>query len=239
MITNPEEDSDKHDEEFADTDNENKDDRVVESNNEVSAKNQTAIDHSESNIGITSSAESDVGDESEFEDEPLEKRYPQLAETNLNSNRIKTPLSVVIAAIVLTLLTVVCLQVDDWGRDWTQNTAETSPDAKDELLRPLESKLSPTELAKLVAETLADSSRWEVIEAFYSDELATLHLVHSTRFLKFKDDVNVEIVKSEAGSTMHVKSQSRIGKGDLGQNPRNIRDLITRIQDALQDMPPN
>ena len=146
-----------------------------------------------------------------------------------------TPISVIIAGIVLTVLVIICLQVDDWSRDWTTNYAETHPDAKDVNLRPIESERTVAELCDLVVDAMKDKTRWEVIsKKQVAPTLIEIKLVHKSFLLGFKDDVTVEIVaQGQEGSILYVESQSRIGKGDLGQNPRNIKELVGLIRAAL------
>ena len=146
----------------------------------------------------------------------------------------KTPLSVIIAGVVLTVLVIICLQVDDWSRDWTTNYAETHPEAKDVNLRPIESERTVTELCDLVVNTMKDATRWEVIsKKQVAPTLIEIKLVHKTFLMGFKDDVTVEIVAKGQGAILYVESQSRIGKGDLGQNPRNIKELVGLIRAAM------
>lgn len=146
----------------------------------------------------------------------------------------KTPMYVIVVGVVLTLLVIVCLQVDDWSRDWTTNFAETTAEAEDINLRPIESSLSPEKLAGLVVETMKPADRWTV-ESPRSVEAGRIEidLVHKTFWMGFKDDVQVTIEASDGGSRLSATSQSRIGKGDLGQNPRNLKDLISRVRAAL------
>lgn len=156
-----------------------------------------------------------------------------------DSKKPKTPVSVIIAGIVLTILTIICLQVDDWSRDWTQNTSETDPAAKDVAMHPIATQLPTMEFADLVIAAMKEVPRWELIEQTDDGEDRTkLDFVHSTFLMRYKDDVAVEIVKTETGSTLYAKSQSRIGKGDLGQNPRNIKELITKVREKLNDRKP-
>lgn len=156
-----------------------------------------------------------------------------------DSKKPKTPVSVIIAGIVLTILTIICLQVDDWSRDWTQNTSETDPAAKDVAMQPIATQLPTMDFAELVIAAMKEVPRWELIEQTDDGEDRTkLDFVHSTFLMRYKDDVAVEIVKTETGSTLYAKSESRIGKGDLGQNPRNIKELITKVREKLNDRKP-
>ncbi len=55
-----------------------------------------------------------------------------------------------------------------------------------------------------------------------------LYAQMSTPLLKFTDDV--EFFVDEAASVIHVRSASRIGRGDLGANRRRVEALRTRFE---------
>ena len=62
-----------------------------------------------------------------------------------------------------------------------------------------------------------------------------LHLVRSTRLIGFRDDVWVLLEErpDAGGVRLHAESRSRVGKGDLGQNPRNLRELLGWVRQEL------
>jgi uncharacterized protein (DUF1499 family) len=143
--------------------------------------------------------------------------------------------------------------VDDWSRDWTENTAITSVDAKDPWLRPGQLAMTPREVAERLERWATGASAWEVVSRESDGPVEHLHLVHKTRLWRFRDDVHVKIEPMEeednpdaalsgveqagaarnGGAEMRArvsaKSASRIGKGDLGQNPRNLRELMRAV----------
>jgi len=62
----------------------------------------------------------------------------------------------------------------------------------------------------------------------------TIAAVWTSPFFKFKDDVTILAVPAEKGGTrVRVRSVSRVGRYDFGQNAKHIRDLFTEIQKAL------
>jgi uncharacterized protein (DUF1499 family) len=137
-----------------------------------------------------------------------------------------------IAAIIgCLLLGGVLLRVDNWKRDWTTNWARTDPQADSPDLRPLELPTDPATLRQEVIAWVDGQPHWTVLEA--SDGRPhQLHLVRRTRVLRFPDDVHVTIEAAPRGdgSLLTAESRSRFGKGDLGQNPRNLKELIRGLR---------
>jgi uncharacterized protein (DUF1499 family) len=124
--------------------------------------------------------------------------------------------------------------VDDWSRDLTTNTAWT--DEASQTLKPLRVAKSP-ELVKADLLRVVDSmSNWRVADGGEDGGVADggslkVHLVRTTTIMRFKDDIWVTLMPgdSEGSTVVQVRSQSRLGRGDLGQNPRNIRELLGRL----------
>lgn len=134
-----------------------------------------------------------------------------------------------ILAVALIPFVWTFLLIDDWKRDFTTNHAATSPSADDPKLRPVELDLPPTTVAELVTSWVAKHSRWKLESTETDlDGGVRMHLIRSTLIWRFKDDIHVSITPdaSSKGSTVTAESRSRIGKGDLGQNPRNLRELL-------------
>jgi len=61
-------------------------------------------------------------------------------------------------------------------------------------------------------------------------ERYTVHAVATTPLLRFKDDIDVRFESTDGKtSTLHIRSASRLGKGDFGANLRHIMDLQTAL----------
>lgn len=140
-------------------------------------------------------------------------------------------LSLLITAGLLAILLYNAWFVEDWSRDLTQNTAETSPLADSELLRPTMISLPVDETMELVRAAAKELPRWR--EGPSGDPVAgesrSLAFVRTTRLMRYQDDVTVMVEPAVEGSIIRVQSKSRVGKGDLGQNPRNIRELLGAV----------
>ncbi len=133
-------------------------------------------------------------------------------------------------AVVLAIGFILVTHVEDWSRDLTTNYAATSGDARDERLRTLESTLQPELLARIAINCASQLPRWELADEIRDDNSIQLHFVRTTGLVGYKDDIRVRIEPAGGGSRLSAESQSRIGKGDLGQNPRNLRELLNQIR---------
>jgi uncharacterized protein (DUF1499 family) len=139
-------------------------------------------------------------------------------------------LSVILAAGV-----VLVTHVEDWSRDLAINYAATSDDAKDERLRTLEVPLRPADLAALVTKSAQSLPRWELAEQNQAGDVILFHFVRTTGLVGYKDDIRVRIEPAGEGSRLSAESRSRVGKGDLGQNPRNLRELLGQVRAILPE----
>lgn len=134
------------------------------------------------------------------------------------------------AIVILGLLIGVLSQVENWSRDFTTNSAATDENAADPRLLPIDSARAPAELATRAIEAAATLPRWELAERTAADGALKLHFIRTTRLWQFKDDIHVRIEPMANGSRLTAESRSRVGKGDLGQNPRNLRELLSAVR---------
>lgn len=87
----------------------------------------------------------------------------------------------------------------------------------------------PPAVLEAVVRAASALPRWSV--ASRDDEGA--RLVRATRLLRFKDDVTVRVSPEGGGARAEFASASRVGKGDMGQNPRNLRELLAAVEGAV------
>jgi len=83
-----------------------------------------------------------------------------------------------------------------------------------------------TEALKTAAGRL---SRFAFVGAGRGPGGSEVHYVASTPVLRFKDDVNVRIRREGAKTKVTVRSKSRMGTMDFGQNARNVRELMAAL----------
>ncbi len=60
-----------------------------------------------------------------------------------------------------------------------------------------------------------------------------LEATDTTTWFRFRDDVVVRIQPSNGGTTVDVRSKSRVGRGDMGTNAARIREFLARLQTKL------
>ena len=121
-------------------------------------------------------------------------------------------------------------------KDWlTKNIYVTTPNDIDPFYRPRKYAKTKEEIVGVVQEVLGSLTRWKVVE--YRENQGRLHATHTTRLFRFVDDVNIYIVQGLDGITkLEIVSQSRVGKGDLGQNQRNIKELFSALDSKLSPL---
>lgn len=74
---------------------------------------------------------------------------------------------------------------------------------------------------------------WRLVGSGRGPGGSAVTAVRTTRFLRFKDDVSVKIERRAGKTRVSVRSRSRIGKLDFGQNARNIRELLAELDREL------
>jgi uncharacterized protein (DUF1499 family) len=108
-------------------------------------------------------------------------------------------------------------------KNWANTWEPTHPD-----LAPLVLRLPVAEAVAVVRRAAESLPRWRV----ESEAAGELRLTRRTRVFRFVDDVTVRLTPGDAETTLHAESRSRLGKGDLGQNRRNIRELWAAVRSA-------
>src|SRR5262249_53249420 len=119
-------------------------------------------------------------------------------------------------------------------RDFTTNYARTSDDAANPKLRPIRSRLSVPSAAQAVVKAAEQLPRWTLVTDDSQRSAGELHFVRITPLFRFRDDIHVHISATDEGSVIVAESQSRIGRGDLGQNPRNLVELLEKVRVEIE-----
>lgn len=109
------------------------------------------------------------------------------------------------------------------------NVAELKPDSPFPELRPRDYPIHHDRLCREIPVTLMDLG-W----AWQSAGDCRYRAVVTTPLLRFRDDVSIEVQSLGGnGARLQVRSQSRVGRGDLGANTRHVLDLISALEQRL------
>lgn len=93
---------------------------------------------------------------------------------------------------------------------------------------PPEFPLTPRGLFSKLSEVVAAERSWSKVES--DAEALRLRFVATTGLMRFKDDVDIEIIPiDESRSTLAIYSRSRVGYSDLGANRKRVTKLIERV----------
>ena len=117
-----------------------------------------------------------------------------------------------------------------WLDGLTTNRADLGPDASDSRLRSITLSRPPAQAVPWAADVIARLPRWTVVAV--DPDAGAIHATHATRLWGFVDDVQVRVEPEGSGSRVVGHSQSRVGKGDFGQNARNLRELAEALRSA-------
>ncbi len=140
-------------------------------------------------------------------------------------------LFIVLLSVLVLAAVILVVTVDDWSRDLTQNTAETDAEAADSRLHPLVVELESAASAETVEHVAAGLAHWVAGDREELDDSIVLRFVRTTPLMRFKDDITVTIIPLGDGRCrIEAESRSRVGRGDLGQNPRNVDELLSALE---------
>jgi uncharacterized protein (DUF1499 family) len=101
----------------------------------------------------------------------------------------------------------------------------------------LEVQLPLSDAADLIATVGVALPRWTLIRRVATDATVELHFVRSTRLFRFRDDITVRVADLGDRREVTAVSRSRVGRGDLGQNPRNLEELLRPLRSRLSGDP--
>ena len=112
------------------------------------------------------------------------------------------------------------------------NTCLAAPDdfclAAESDFTPPVFEMSAADLYSKLGEVVDAERSWSRIEK--DADALKLKFVATTGFMRFKDDVDIEVIPLDDGrSTLAVYSRSRVGYSDLGTNRKRVNDLIGRV----------
>ena len=111
------------------------------------------------------------------------------------------------------------------------NIAETNPTPEFPELRSRVYAAAPGRVIDAVSAIVkSHPGKWELVSA----DPAGGRIHATTKVVGFTDDVFVSIQPEGTGTRVDVRSQSRVGKGDFGENRRHIAWLLEGLDRSLR-----
>ncbi len=153
------------------------------------------------------------------------------AETPLPSRgrRILRTLVSVIIAGGLGTLGAMALYVPAPG--WTSNDVTTGQHTGYPDLKPHRYDMPPDAVVQYAATVASRLPGWHVIKT--DTPGLTIQAEAKTKIPVFTNDVTVTVTPEGETALVNIRSRSRMGGGDLGENARHIRDLQTAMDQRL------
>ncbi len=112
----------------------------------------------------------------------------------------------------------------------TRNWADTDEGVHADI-HPLELRLPCAEARSEIAAIVGKMPRWRIENV----GAETLTVTRTTRLLQMIDDISLRLEPTPDGCRLHARSQSRMGKGDLGQNRRNVLELFAALRNLRRE----
>lgn len=113
------------------------------------------------------------------------------------------------------------------------NDVETGKTAAYPELRVRSYAATESDVAAAVKNVVGRLPGWTLVGSGSGPGGSAVQAVHATRVFRFKDDVTVRIRRETGLTRVSVRSRSRVGKWDFGQNARNIRELLAALDGEL------
>jgi len=143
---------------------------------------------------------------------------------------------------VAILIAYILIGIDDWGRDWVEHEATLRFEPTHRRVAQL-LVAPPGHPSHVSMSEWSDAVQWagkRIKNLKFSGEISDgdtliLKFVRTHRLLRLKDDVTVRIKRVGREQTIETHSEARLGAGDLGRNPRNIRRLYSELEDVLSE----
>ncbi len=141
----------------------------------------------------------------------------------------------VFPSIVAVGLLALIVTIDDWSRDFTTNYVVMTETSEDPDLRPVVFLRPADEVVDAIQEAADRIKNWEFIGAARMDSSTMVVFERTSRVWRFKDDIILRVEDLGERCRLGGESRSRIGYGDLGQNPRNLRRILAELRIVLDE----
>ena len=139
-------------------------------------------------------------------------------------------IGILVLAVIGFVMLSLFSQIENWQRDLSINYASLDADSDDPRMHPPVLAESTDQIVDRIDAWVEVRPLWAVESKEVSDSDAKIHLTRTTRVFRWVDDIHVTLSSVDGGIQFNAESKSRVGKGDLGQNPRNLRELVAAVQ---------
>ena len=97
-------------------------------------------------------------------------------------------------------------------------------------LAPLSLAADPARALACIRETASRRTGWTIVSV--DPAAGVVEAVAITPLMRFADDVVIEVraASGKPGSVVHMRSRSRLGKGDFGANAQRIREFLAGVR---------
>ena len=112
----------------------------------------------------------------------------------------------------------------------TENHSETNKNHSDATLRTRHYAVSG--IFKIAIDILQAWPHWRIVHQ--DSATGIIRAERKTRLFRFIDDVEIQII-TNGETEVSLRSQSRMGKGDFGQNKRNIREFLGELDKRVRE----
>ena len=136
---------------------------------------------------------------------------------------------IVVGAVAVLLVSSMVITACVWPMI---NEVETGMTPEYPEIQPHYYSTSPDRIYEEALAAVDDLESWTVV----SSESATFEIEaeRTTRVFRFVDDVTIRVEPvTEFVSQVYVRSASRVGRSDLGQNARNIEEFFVELDQRL------
>jgi uncharacterized protein (DUF1499 family) len=142
---------------------------------------------------------------------------------------VKTKVPLIFGLAGFTAIAILIWAVRSWP---VINIVETGRTPEYPDIQPRQYQTSPDRVFDAALHAVDRLPRWTLIS--YQNERGEIRAEARTRMLRFVDDIIIHVVARDAATVVEVRSASRIGRGDFGQNARNIRAFFGELERQLQ-----
>ena len=108
----------------------------------------------------------------------------------------------------------------------------TTPRDPDPFFHPRSYQKTKDEVVQAAQEVIRELPRWQMEE--YREKQGRICAIRRSWWVGFVSEIDIYIVQGLDGVTrLEMTSQFHLGKGDWGQNRRNIREFLSKLDARL------